>query len=137
MNKPGNFEIMEGYAVFRPRGEVPLEQAVQMITSAIVYAREQHIKKLMVVTNDLTGFGAPDVATRYFFNHDWADAAQGEVCIAWVARPEMIDFEKIGDAVAENVCLRSCTFTSEEDALAWLKRVKWVAEGETIQFTRG
>ena len=45
MNKPDHFEILEDHAVFRPTGEVSLEQAVQMVTSALVYTREQADKQ--------------------------------------------------------------------------------------------
>ena len=136
MNKPEHFEVLEDHAVFRPTGEVSLEQAVQLITSAIAYACEEHIKKLLVNTTGLSGFGPPYLADRYFHARDWANAAQGSVCVAVVARPEMFDFEKIGGVIAENAGLRVIGFESEDEALAWLRRVEWVAEGGKIQFTR-
>ena len=68
MNKPEHFEIMEDHAVFRPSGQVSLEQAVQLITSALVYAREQHIKKLLVVTTGLTGFEPPNLCNALLFH---------------------------------------------------------------------
>ena len=120
--KPEHFEVLEDHAVFRPSGQVSLEQAVHLVTSAITYAREQELRKLMVVTTGLTGFDPPDIATRYFFVHEWARAAGGRVCVAMVARPEMIDPHKFGVTVAGNAGLTSEVFDSEEEARAWLQR---------------
>ena len=137
MNQPEHFEIMEDYAAFRPSGEVSLEQAVQLVTSAFVYARENQIKRLLVDATGLTGFDSPSLASRYFFVQEWARAAQGQVCVAFVTRPEMIDPQKFGIIVAENVGLRGNVFESEKEAVAWLQGIKWVGEVEKLQFTRG
>lgn len=124
MNKPEHFECMEGYAVFRPTGDVSLQEAAQLITSAIAFAREQHITKLLVNIIDLTGFEPPNLAAKYFFFREWARVAQGQVWVAFAARSEMIDREKMGILVGENAGLHSDAFTSEKEALAWLQGVK-------------
>ncbi len=124
MNKPEHFEIMESHAVFRPIGEVSLQQAAQLITSAIAFAREQNIKKLLVVITELTGFEPPNLAARYFFFREWAHVAEGQVKVAFVAGPEMIDPEKMGILIGENAGLHSDAFTSEAEALAWLQGVE-------------
>ena len=136
MNKPEYFEILEDHAVFRPTGQVSLEQAVDMITSALVFAREQHIKKLLAVTTGATGFKPPCLSDRYFIVRKWANAAQRKICVAVVARPEMIDFENIGVIAGQNVGLRCNVFASEEDAMVWLKSVQSTAVGDTTQFFR-
>jgi hypothetical protein len=135
MNKPEYFEMMEGYAVFRPTGQVSLEQAVQLVLSTLDFACENHIEKLLVITTDLAPIEPPNLATRYFFVQDWAHAAQGKVCVAMVARPEVIDFQKIGTIVAENAGFRCNVFASEGEALAWLQNVKLVAQDEKIVFS--
>ena len=137
MNKPEHFEMIEDYGVFRPCGEVSLEEGVQLITSAIAFAREQQIMKLLVDITGFSGFGAPNLAARYFFTREWACAAQGRVCVAMITTPKLRDPQKIEAAVAENAGLRGKGFLSEQEAVAWLKSVKWVGEGEKIQFTRG
>lgn len=137
MNKPEHFEIMEGYAVFRPTGEVSLEQAVQLVTSAIVFAREQQIQKLLVVIAGLSGFGAPCLADRYFYANEWARAAQGQVCVAMVTKTEWRDPQKIEADVAENAGLYGRGFLLEEEALDWLKNVKWTPQAGKIQFGHG
>ena len=39
-----NFEILKDYVVFRPSGKVTLERAVEMVTDAIVFARDHCIR---------------------------------------------------------------------------------------------
>ncbi len=138
MDEPEYFTVMEDYAVFRPVGRMALEEVERLGASAIDFARENQIRKLLMVTNDvITEFEPTDLAKRYFFIKHWAHAARGEVCIASVPRLESLDFERIGVTIAENEGLRVGAFECEEEALAWLERIKWVAEDGKIQFTRG
>ena len=128
MNKPEYFEFLEDHAVFRPSGQFSTEEAAQLITSALVYAREQHIKKLLVVTTGLTGFKPPSLLDRYFFIREWVRAAQGQVCVAIVVKPDLIDPDKIGVLVAKTAGLRLDVFASENEALPWLQRIKRIAK---------
>lgn len=123
MSKPEHFEILNERAVFRPRGQVSIEQAVELVTAAIAFARSLHIQKLLVNASNLSGFEPPDIAMRYFIIHEWARAAAGGVRVAFVAIPEMIDARKFGTTVAANMGFTAHAFTSEEDALIWLERV--------------
>jgi len=118
-----NFEILGDYVVFRPTGKVTLERAVEMVTDAIVFAREHCIRKLLVNTSNLTGYEPPSLTARYFFVHDWARTAR-DVRIALVTRPERIDPQKFGITVAANRGFIAEVFTSEEDALKWLEGLK-------------
>jgi hypothetical protein len=124
MSKLGHFEILKERAVFRPTGQVSIEQAVELVTAAIAFARSLHIRKLLVDASNLTGFESPDVNMRYLFIHEWARAAAGGVRVALVTRPEMIDSRKFGVIVAANRGFTADAFTTEEDALIWLERVK-------------
>lgn len=123
MSELEHFEMVGDHAVFRPTGEVSLLQAIQMVTAAIAFAREQHVRKLMVVTSGLTGFEPPSLAARYFFIHEWARAAGGSVRVAVVAKPEMIDPQKFGVTVAATSGLIGDVFASEDEAIAWLQIV--------------
>ena len=123
MPDPDPFIIIEGIAVFRPAGEVSLGQGIQLVTAAVERAREQRIGRLLVNTSGLKGFEAPSLGTRYFFAHEWARAAGGQLAMALVARPEMIDPQKFGVAVAKSAGLQGDVFTTEEEALAWLRRL--------------
>jgi hypothetical protein len=121
MSKPEYFEILKERAIFRPTGQVSIEQAMELVTGAIAFARSLHIRKLLVDASNLTGFEPPDVAMRYFFIQEWARAAEGGVRVALVARPEMIDPRKFGTTVAANRGFTADAFTTEEDALNWLE----------------
>jgi hypothetical protein len=123
MNQADNFQVQAGLAVFRPSGEVTLGQGIELVTSAINEARQLGIRKMLIVTNGLTGFPSPSLGTRYFFVHEWAKAAQGKVSIALVARPEMIDPQKFGVTVANSAGLTTDVFTTEDEAKAWLQRL--------------
>ena len=124
MHAPEHFEIVEDTGIFRPAGRVSLDQAVQMVSSAITFARDQNIRRLLVVTSALSGFEAPSTVTRFEFVQKWACASGGVVRVALVARPEMIDPQRFGITVAANRGLIGNVFVSEPEAMAWLQSVK-------------
>ena len=118
------FKVFEDYAVYRPVAHVSLEKSVEMVTEAITLCRERGVRKLLVDTCGFTGFESPSLPARYFFMHDWSRAAAGVVCVAMVARAEMIDPEKFGVTVGRNNGLLCDVFSSEEEADAWLRSIK-------------
>jgi hypothetical protein len=123
MSELQDFEMMGDHAEYRPTGELSLNQATRVITSGIEFARERQVKKLMVITLGLAGFRPPNVIQRYHFVHEWAKASALSVRVALVAHPEMIDSQKFGVTVAYNIGFASDVFTSEEEALTWLRAV--------------
>jgi hypothetical protein len=123
MSELQDFEIVGSHAEYRPTGELLLDQATQLIASGIAFARKRQVKNLMVVTLGLTGFQPPNVIQRFYFIHEWARASDGGVRVAVVAHPEMIDPQKFGVTVALNIGFVSDVFTSEEEALTWLRSV--------------
>src|SRR5208283_469441 len=120
VDKPEHFEILGTHAVFRPLGEVSLEQGVRLVTSAITYAREQKVRRLLVVATAPTGFKSPTVTERYYMAKKFAQAARSMVRVAVVASPEVFDSQRFGELVAKNSGLALQRFASEEEALAWL-----------------
>lgn len=120
MSELQHFEIVGDHAESRPTGQVSVDQVVQLVTSAIARAREQHIGKLLVDTRGLTGFESPSIIARYYFVRKWAEASGRVVRLALVARPEMVDPQKFGVTVAANLGFIADVFTSEDEALAWL-----------------
>jgi len=108
------FEVTGDHAEYRPIGQVSLSQMVQMVASALAFAREQDIRKLLVVTSGLTGFRPPFLADRFDFIQEWARASGHVVRAALVARPEMIDRQKFGVTVAANNGFTADIFASEE-----------------------
>ncbi len=123
MDQLADFETLGEYAVFRPSGEASLEQATEMVASAISRARAQSIRKLLVITLGWQALNSPNVADRYFMVQRWAIAAAGAVKVAIVARPDLIDPEKFGVKVARNSGLCAEIFASEPEAVLWLKGI--------------
>ena len=123
MDDLGNFEIeiLEDHAVFRPTGQVSVERAVELIVIAIAIAQARGIRNLMADVSNLTGFEPPSMLKRYFFAHDLARAAKGVVRVAFVTKPEMIDPQKFGSTVAANIGFIDNSFTTEDEALVWLR----------------
>jgi hypothetical protein len=115
-----HFELHEGYACYRPMGEVSLREAKQLVSQAIVCAREQRIPRLLVNTTQLTGFASLSITDRFYFTHEMASQAGGEVKVAGVTLPERIPSQKFGATVGFNIGFRIATFTSEPEALQWL-----------------
>jgi len=108
------------FALYTPRTEVSLETAVDMISEIIEYCRTYEIGGLLVDARELYGFPHPTVVDRYWFLQRWASEAAGQVIIATIQRPEMIDPEQIGITIAANAGLQLNVFDNEPDARAWL-----------------
>jgi hypothetical protein len=120
MNAPEHFTIVGEGAEYRPGGPVAVAQAVRLITSAIAWAREQGVGKLLVVVPPLTPAEPPSLGARYFFVREWADAARGKVTLALVVPVELIDPKRFGVTVARNSGFRANIFATEREARAWL-----------------
>ena len=106
--------------LFRPVGSVSFDEAVALVCAAIAAARSQQLRELLVDTTALIGFSSPDTFQRFLAAVQWAEEAHGQLRLAMVALPEMIDPQKFGVTVAANRGLVSNIFTTEAEALAWL-----------------
>jgi hypothetical protein len=78
------------------------------------------VRKLLVNIGEMRGFAPPSVGRRYFLAQEAAEAAGGDVRLALVVSPEMIDPQMFTVKAAANMGLVMNAFTSEPDALAWL-----------------
>jgi len=121
MSAAQGLDMIGDIAVFRPRASLSIDQAIWLVKSAIESAREQQIRKLLVVASGLDGFESPSIATRHMLAREWAGAAAGAVQIAVVAKPEMIDPQKFGVVVAATFGALTNAFATEADAIAWLR----------------
>jgi hypothetical protein len=117
-----DFQVLPDRTQYRPVANVTLEQGIEMVTDAIRRARAFKKPKMLLDLSGLTGFASPSIAKRFFFIQKWAEAANGEMCIGFVARPEMIDPQKFGVTVARNSGLICDIFPSEAEALDWLEK---------------
>src|SRR5215213_2577381 len=118
--RPEFLSLEDRFARYAPEGEVSLNQAVQMISGAIAYCRAQSIEGMLADVRQLYGFPHPTVVDRYWFIRKWAEDARGQVVLALIQRPEMIDSEQIGVTIASNAGLMTNVFESETDARTWL-----------------
>lgn len=124
-NVTGAITVAEGCAYSRPVGRVSLDEAIELVDQAVVFARERGIPKLLVNAIGLTGFPSPSLPERYFSARRFAASAQGRVQLALVIRAEMIDPEKFGIVVARNAGMNADVFAAEPEALAWLLKEKF------------
>ncbi len=126
MEKPENFEITGGCARFAPKCRFTIDEAAAVVSHAIMFCQEQRIPKLFVDATRLPGF-PPELLTtieRYWLAQDWAERGRGAVAVAMVTRPQYIDPEKFGVMVANNAGLQIDVFTSELEALEFLKKAR-------------
>jgi hypothetical protein len=117
---PRDLQLCEGYACFAPVGIVTLKQAVELITSAIGFARDHRIKRLLVDATQLTGFPSPSVAERYWIARKWAQESRNNVEVALALESHLIDPERFGVQVAINLGERADVFKDKSEALSWL-----------------
>lgn len=123
MNTADRLELVEGIGIFRPVGTYRFQQLVALVTEVIVQARERGIGKLAVITYGVSGFQPPSLSERHWMVREWVDASQGKLKVAMVVPVEFIDPEKFGIVAAANFGVTADVFTSETDALKWLREL--------------
>jgi len=121
MRAPDNFEQIGTRGFYRPIAAVAsFEQALDLMTGAMEYARSIGLKDLLMNIRDLSGFTPPDTFGRYTMAVRGAAAGAGVLRVAMVAAPGIIDAEKIGVVMAQNRGLDTDVFTGEPEAIRWL-----------------
>lgn len=120
MDKLENFEIVGKRGFYRPAGKVSFEQAVNIVASAMKYARSQGLQSLLINTNGFSGLAAPSIFARHDLAVKWAEAAGASLRVALVTRPELMDPEKIGVVMAQNRGVSGDVFRTEAAAISWL-----------------
>jgi hypothetical protein len=115
------FEIVDGFAHYRPRGSFSLVAAVDLVSAAIARCRDQRIDKLLINVTDLEDVPIPTLVDRFLMVEDWANASQRLVTVVMVASPEYIHPHKFGVKVAAHFGLVVEAFTTEDEGRAWLR----------------
>ena len=115
-----HFEQVGTRGFYRPVGQVSFEQAVDMIADGIRAARELGLADMLANTTGLSGFTPPSVFARHSMALKWAQSAGASMRVALVARPELIDPQRIGVLMYQNRGGNGDVFTNETEALAWL-----------------
>ena len=114
-------DCVDGIALFRPAGWMPMAAAVTLVETAIREARRRQCTGLMVLVTSLSGFGPPSIAARHEMMRRWARAADARLKLALVIPPEFFDPERFGEISAANFGLAGKGFLTEAEALAWLR----------------
>jgi hypothetical protein len=120
MNTLANFEQVGKRGLYRPAGTVTFERASDLVAEAMRLARTLGLNDLLVNTTGFTGFSPPSIFARHALAVKWAESAGSGLVVALVARPELIDPEKIGVLMAQNRGASGDVFATEAAALAWL-----------------
>jgi hypothetical protein len=120
MNKLENFELVGKRAFYRPVGKASFERAVDLVAEAMKLARAQGAISLLVNTHGFTGVAPPSIFARHALAVKWAESAGPQLHVAVVARPELLDPERIGVIMAQNRGITGNVFTNELEAIAWL-----------------
>ncbi|MEJ0086005.1 MAG: hypothetical protein WDO72_10000 [Pseudomonadota bacterium] len=115
-----DFEQIGKRGFYRPSARVSFEQAVEMVAGVMREARRLELIDLLVNTKGLVGFGQPSIFARHSLAVEWARSSGPNLRVALVARPEVIDPQKIGVLMAQNRGVAGDIFTNEAEALAWL-----------------
>lgn len=124
MDQEIRLEQIDGIGIFRPVGSFRFQQAVALISKAIVHAGDKGIRKLLIVANGVTGFPPPSLSERHWMVREWVAASGGLLTVAVVVPEAFIDPEKFGVVAAANFGITAEAFTSEPDALQWLRSLR-------------
>jgi hypothetical protein len=120
MNTLAHFEQVGKRGFYRPQGAVTFERAIDLVAEAMRFARSLGLNDLLVNTTGFTGFQTPSIFARHALAVKWAENGGAGLIVAMVARPELIDPEKIGVLMAQNRGASGDVFATEAAALAWL-----------------
>lgn len=120
MNAPEDFSLESGYCQFRPLGPFTLVEAVDRVTQAIAWCRENQQPRVLLDLTRIYGFPVPTLIDRFWMAQDWAQASGSMVTAAMVAHAHYIDPDKFGVRAARDAGLQCDIFTLHKDAIAWL-----------------
>jgi hypothetical protein len=124
MAASNHLEVIGDIGYCRLSGSRGFQQSVKAILEAMIAAREQGLRAMLVDILELHGFEPPTVVERHGMVRAWADAAQGMLRVAMVVPPAFIDPDKFGVVAAANFGLVGNVFSSETEALAWLDETR-------------
>jgi hypothetical protein len=119
MSPPRIFEFIDAVAHYRPIGTVTIDEAAVLVIKGLEACQKVKQQKLLIDTRRLD-FGNPSLADRFFFVEQLSVHAKG-IAIALVLHAHLIDVDRFGVTVARNRGLTAEVFTSEIDALNWLR----------------
>jgi hypothetical protein len=120
MSLPEHFEVVESIGVYRPVATVSFQEATALVIRALDCCQESGIKRMLIDIRGLTGFKMPTAFQRFSLGEQVAAHSNG-ITIAMVLWQEMIDPKRIGVTVARNRGAMGDVFSSEVEAMNWLR----------------
>ena len=120
-NDGHRFDMSGDIALLRLRGRLSHEQTFRLVKLVIAAARSEHVGDLLIDTSELQAFESPSLAMRHFMFREWARAAGAAVRLAFVAKAETTDPGRIEIVAARNSGASAEMFSSQIEALAWLR----------------
>ncbi len=120
MGTLGRLEITGSRGFFRPSGSVSAGELADQITAALVEARAQAVRDVMVNIAAMTGFESPGPAYRRWVTRRWAETVDSKMRVAMVARSEHICPQKTGLLIAAEEGMQAYICEAEAEAIAWL-----------------
>jgi hypothetical protein len=110
-------EVRNGLCTYRPLGKHSLVEAVDLVSRAIAYCRDQGVNMLLIDVTGLIDLPIPTLIDRFLMVEDWAQEAKGTVAAAMVAPSEYIHPRKFGVTAGAHFGLICDVYSSEGDAL--------------------
>jgi hypothetical protein len=114
-----DFRQVETRGFYEPTGAVSFTDGVNGVAAAIAHAPSLGLEDIVVNTWGLE-FAVPSVVDRYALATRVVANAGGTLRVAFVARPEAIDSQKIGAVMLQNRGVVADTFATEAEAVSWL-----------------
>jgi hypothetical protein len=132
MTSMRNFRQVGTRGFYEPTGSVSFADGASGVATAIAYAHSLGLADIVVNTLSLD-FPVPSVVDRYTLATRVVANAGGTLRVAFVARPEAIDFQKIGSVMMQNRGIIADTFATEAEALAWLDSKRMPSPGNASE----
>lgn len=103
-------------------GTLSLRAARAATTDALLAARADGSRKLLLEFHHWQGDEPLSLAFRLDSIHEWARAAPAGAAVAMVLPTRLMDPERIGSIIGQRLGFNCGAFDSVEEALAWLER---------------
>jgi len=116
-------EIRDGNCCHRLSGKASLEEAMDVVASAIADCRDRGVDRLLINAHGLVDLPMPTLVDRFLMVEEWAREAQGVVAVVLVVQPEYIHPKKFGVTVAAEHGMLAEVWPTEGEALNWLADV--------------
>ncbi|MGE5638944.1 MAG: hypothetical protein ACM30H_02540 [Clostridia bacterium] len=107
-------------AIYRLSGMHLPDYAADCVTQALEMCRVQGARELVADLGDVTPSEPVGLGSRAFYIREWHRASNGNVRLAVVVKPELIDPKKFGETFAQSIGMQARAFVTVAEAVEWL-----------------